>query len=201
MLEDIYNNQHILLIDGNSYDKTVEVAKNFGAKILYQKGKGKGIALFQGLEHTGFYANYIVLIDADYTYPAKYIPPKNLSKDGYPLTLQSGSILYHFGTGSRSSRASRLKKFSPKAFVEINEVDAESLGISHGDAVKVISPAGEVTTTARVTDTLPPGMLFMPNSFPESPVNALFGVVLDPRAKNPALKACAVRLERINSSG
>lgn len=67
-------NQHILLIDGNSYDKTVEIAKNSGAEILYQKGKGKGYALFQGVKHTGFYANYIVLIDADYTYPAKYIP-------------------------------------------------------------------------------------------------------------------------------
>lgn len=67
-------NQRILLIDGNSCDKTVEVAKNSGAEILHQKGVGKGNALFQGLKHTGFYANFIVLIDADHTYPAKYIP-------------------------------------------------------------------------------------------------------------------------------
>lgn len=67
-------NQRILIIDGNSYDKTAEVARDSGAEILYQKGKGKGHALFQGLKHTGFYANYIVLIDADYTYPARYIP-------------------------------------------------------------------------------------------------------------------------------
>lgn len=67
-------NQHILIIDGNSCDKTVEVAKRSGAEILYQKGKGKGYAFFQGVKHAGFYAPYIVLIDADYTYPAKYIP-------------------------------------------------------------------------------------------------------------------------------
>jgi len=133
--------------------------------------------------------------------PVKYTPPKKPPKDGYPLTLQSGSTLYHFGTGSRSSRASRLNKFSPEAFVEINEVDAEDLGITQGDIVKVISLAGEITSKARVTDTLPPGMLFMPMSFPESPVNELFGIILDPRAKTPALKACAVRLERINNSG
>ena len=133
--------------------------------------------------------------------PVEYTPPENGAKDGYPLTLQSGSILYHFGTGSRSLRASRLKKFSPEAFVEISQADAGNLGISHGDAVKVISPVGEVTTTARVTDTLPLGMLFMPISFPESPVNELFGAVLDPQAKTPALKACAVRLERISDNG
>jgi len=67
-------NQRILLIDGNSCDNTAEVAKDFGAEILYQKGKGKGDALFQGLTHTGFHFDYIVLIDGDFTYPAKYIP-------------------------------------------------------------------------------------------------------------------------------
>ena len=67
-------NQRILLIDGNSCDNTAEVAKDFGVEILYQKGKGKGDALFQGLAHTGFHFDYIVLIDGDFTYPAKYIP-------------------------------------------------------------------------------------------------------------------------------
>ena len=61
---------NILLIDGNSYDQTVKVAKDSGAEIIYQKGKGKGLALFQGLKHAGFKANHIVIIDADYTYPA-----------------------------------------------------------------------------------------------------------------------------------
>jgi len=67
-------NQRILLIDGNSYDKTVEIAKNSGAEILYQKGQGKGDAIFEGLKYSGINSKYIVLIDADFTYPAKYIP-------------------------------------------------------------------------------------------------------------------------------
>ena len=121
--------------------------------------------------------------------------------DGYPLTLISGSILHHFGSGTRSLRASRLSKFSPHAWVEINEIDAEHLGFSDGDAVKVVSPVGEVATTVRTTDTLPSGVLFMPISFTESPVNELFGVTLDPEAKTPSLKQCAVRLERISADG
>ena len=133
--------------------------------------------------------------------PVEYILPTNVSGDGHPLTLLSGSILPHFGSGSRSLRASRLRKFSPHAWVEISEADARHLGFSDGDVVKVASPAGEVTTTVRVTDTLPPGILFMPMSFPETPVNELFSIALDPRAKAPSLKTCAVRLERISTDG
>jgi len=129
----------------------------------------------------------------------EYIVPTNLSVDGYPLTLISGSIPHHFGSGTRSLRASRLKKFSPNAWVEISQADAEHLGFSDGDTVKVVSPVSEVTTTVRVTETLPSGMLFMPISFPESPVNELFSIALDPRAKTPSLKRCAVRLERFGT--
>jgi len=133
--------------------------------------------------------------------PVEYIPPENVSGDGYPLTLLSGSILHHFGSGTRSLRASRLKKFSPNAWVEISEADAKHLGFSGGDLAKVVSPVGEVTAAVRVTDTLPSGMLFMPMSFPESPVNGLFDIALDPQAKTPSLKRCAIRLERISADG
>jgi len=129
--------------------------------------------------------------------PVQYEPRAEIPKDGYPITLLVGSVLYHSGTGSRSSRSPRLSEFLPEAYVEIGESDAKKVGISHGDAVKVISPVGEVTAVAKFTDTLPEGMLFMPHSFPSTPVNQLFGIALDPRAKSPALKACAVKLERI----
>jgi len=133
--------------------------------------------------------------------PVDYIAPTDVPGDGYPLTLISGSILPHFGSGTRSLKSPRLSKFSPHAWVETSEADARQLGLADGDAVKVVSPAGEVTTTVRVSGTLPPGMLFLPVSFPESPASELFGIALDPRAKTPSLKGCAVRLERINGDG
>jgi predicted molibdopterin-dependent oxidoreductase YjgC len=133
--------------------------------------------------------------------PVKYVPQAEMSKDEYPFTLLAGTILYQFGTGSRSSRASRLKKFQPEAFVEVSRADAQRLGITQDDEVKVISPVGEVTAKAKLTNTLPEGILFMPISFPTSPVGELFSITLDSRAKTPSLKACAVRLERIDSGG
>ena len=133
--------------------------------------------------------------------PVDYIPVVSPAGNGHPLTLLSGSALHHFGSGTRSLRASRLRKFSPHAWVEIGEADAKKHGFSGGNTVKVASPAGEVTASIRIVNTLPSGMLFMPMSFPESPVNELFGMALDPRAKTPALKACAVKLERIGADG
>jgi predicted molibdopterin-dependent oxidoreductase YjgC len=106
-------------------------------------------------------------------------------------------VLHHFGSGTRSLRAWRLKEFSPHSWVEVDQGDAKNLGLGDGDPARVVSPVGELTTTIRVTDTLPSGLLFMPISFPDSPVHELFDIKLDPRSKAPFLKSCMVRLERI----
>jgi formate dehydrogenase alpha subunit len=128
--------------------------------------------------------------------PVEYVPPAK-AKKGYPFILLTGTIFNHFGTGSRSSRSARLRKFSPEAFVEICESDARKFAITDGERVKVISPIGEVTTMVKITDTLREGMLFMPVSFPETPIHELFDIVLNPETKAPSLKACSVRIEKI----
>jgi len=129
--------------------------------------------------------------------PVEYTPQAEETKEDYPFTLLTTTTLHHFGTGSRSSRAWRLKKVSPQAFVEIGEIDARKLALTHDEKVKIISPIDEVTATVRITDTLPEGTLVMPISFPEASVNKLFGIVLDPEAKTPSFKACNVRIERV----
>ena len=63
-----------LVVDGNSTDKTVEVAKESGAEILIQKGEGKGDAVALAIMHLSGDFKYAILIDADYTYPAEYLP-------------------------------------------------------------------------------------------------------------------------------
>lgn len=133
--------------------------------------------------------------------PVEYTPQAEETIEDYPFTLITGTILHHFGTGTRSSKALRLNRFFPRAFLEICESDAERLAISETDKIKLISHTGEVTTDVKITDTLPEGTLFMPISFPEAPVNKLFGITLDPQSKTPFLKACSVRIERIDAHG
>jgi glycosyltransferase involved in cell wall biosynthesis len=73
-LKNVLSDASFLIVDGNSTDRTVEIAKDSGADVLLQKGKGKGKAIAQAMQHIGFGYDYVVLIDADHTYPAEYIP-------------------------------------------------------------------------------------------------------------------------------
>ena len=62
----------VLVVDGHSTDRTREIAEAKGAKVVLQKGKGKGWGVRSAIPHiTG---DYIVMLDADSTYPAESIP-------------------------------------------------------------------------------------------------------------------------------
>jgi glycosyltransferase involved in cell wall biosynthesis len=66
--------QRVLVVDGNSHDRTVEIAKNYDADIVFQDAAGKGDAISKALEHLDSNVDYVVFTDADYTYPAEYLP-------------------------------------------------------------------------------------------------------------------------------
>ena len=73
-MQKILHNPYMVVIDGNSIDRTIEIAKNMGADVMLQEGRGKGDAMFQGIKTLASKVPYIVFTDADYTYPAQYIP-------------------------------------------------------------------------------------------------------------------------------
>ena len=73
-LQKVLDNPYLVVVDGNSVDRTIEIAKNMGADVLLQEGKGKGDAMFQGFKTISSKVPYIVFTDADYTYPAEYVP-------------------------------------------------------------------------------------------------------------------------------
>lgn len=67
-------NPKILVVDGNSRDRTVEVAKGMDADVMFQEGTGKGKAIAQAIRQVNLDADYVIFTDADYTYPAEYLP-------------------------------------------------------------------------------------------------------------------------------
>ncbi len=76
-LKEFLNELHspnVIVVDGHSTDRTVEIAKKLGAKITFQDGSGKGNAIAKALEHIDWNIKYVVLTDADHTYPAEYVP-------------------------------------------------------------------------------------------------------------------------------
>jgi len=72
-LRKVLNDPYLLVVDGNSADRTVEIAKNMGADVLLQEGKGKGDAIFQAIKRLNPDVRYVVFTDADFTYPAEYV--------------------------------------------------------------------------------------------------------------------------------
>jgi dolichol-phosphate mannosyltransferase len=73
-LKEYVDKAKILVVDGNSVDKTAEVAESLGAEIVIQDGRGKGDAFAKALDHINNDTDYVVVTDADFTYPAKYVP-------------------------------------------------------------------------------------------------------------------------------
>jgi len=129
--------------------------------------------------------------------PLEYKPPMELPDDEYPLTLTTGRSPYHFHTGTITRKVKGLNQLMGEGPVEISPGDAEALGISEGETVKVISRRGQVMTKAKVTNACPAGVTYMTFHFAESPVNRLTNPAFDPVAKIPEYKVCAVRIEKV----
>jgi formate dehydrogenase alpha subunit len=130
-------------------------------------------------------------------HPTPFRDAVELPDDEYPYLLTTGRQLYHFHTGTMSRRTAGLEELSPPAPVEINPRDAERDGIADGDQVEVSSRRGTVIARAHLTARSPLGGVFMPFHFHEAAANVLTNDALDPVAKIPELKVCAVKIARI----
>ncbi len=62
---------NIIVIDNGSKDKTAEIALGKSAIVCYEPKKGKGYAVKMGLSLVQ--TPYVVMMDSDFTYPARYI--------------------------------------------------------------------------------------------------------------------------------
>lgn len=112
----------------------------------------------------------------------------------YPFALTTGRVLYHWHGGTLT-RHSNLDFAAPEAFVEINPADAPRVPCENGSPVRVSSRRGNVVLRARVTEKAAPGVVFVPFHYAEAAANTLTINALDPQAKIPEYKICAVKIE------
>jgi formate dehydrogenase alpha subunit len=124
-----------------------------------------------------------------------HVPPDELPDQEYPLMMTTGRVLYHWHGGEMTHRARGLEAMYPEALVEINPKDAKQARISDGTLMNVSSRRGSITAKAQITDRVEPGLIFTTFHFPESAANFLTNPALDPEAKIPEYKVCAVRVE------
>ena len=138
---------------------------------------------------------------------AEYSPPHEEPDENYPFRYTTGRTAYHFHTRTKTARSRPLQAAAPEAWVELSAEDAQSLGISEGDLIRVTSRRGRLEVPARVGD-IRPGTVFAPFHYGywdtggspgdhPTAANELTITEWDPVSKQPVFKNAAVRVERI----
>jgi formate dehydrogenase alpha subunit len=132
--------------------------------------------------------------------PIEFKPPAEVPDAEYPFILTTGRCIWQWHTGSMTRRSPSLENEAPAAWIEINTEDAKVLGIKNHEVVKAITRRGAVNVTAKVTPDIKRNEMFMPFHYAECAANKLTNNALDPVAKIPEFKACAVRVEKIKEA-
>jgi len=130
--------------------------------------------------------------------PVEYVPPAEQTDQDYPFVLSTGRRHFHYHTGTMTQRTGALEVHYGVENLEINPDDACKLNVSEGDTVRVKSRRGQVEVKARLTDVVPPGLVFTSFHFPAVPINKLTNPSKDPICKIPELKVCSVNIEKVS---
>jgi len=128
--------------------------------------------------------------------PSEYKPSAELPTEDFPLILSTGRMLYHYHSTTMTGRTEGIMNIAGEAYVEISPEDAIKAGIADGDRVKVSSPRGEIEATARVTEKLSKGVIYMPMHWPDGAVNWLTSSHVDPITHTPEYKVCAAKVAK-----
>ncbi len=127
-----------------------------------------------------------------------YRPSEELPDNDYPFLLSTGRHLFQYHTGSMTRKIDAINTVSPCAYIEIHPVDADTLNIHDSDTVRVSSKRGSIDIKVLISERPLKGLVFIPFHFREAAANLLTNNALDPIAKIPEFKVCAVKIEKIS---
>lgn len=128
--------------------------------------------------------------------PVEHVPPVDELDDRYPIRLTTGRRLDSYNTGVQSGRYSSPRRIGGS--IDLSPDDCDSLGVTEGQVVQVISRRGSIEAPVRLDPTLRPGLAFMSIHFPDdTDVNALTVDAWDPKSGTAEFKATAVRVEAV----
>ena len=131
-----------------------------------------------------------------------WLPAPELPDADYPMVLNTGRVQHQWHTLTKTGKVPALNKLEPGAFVEIHPDDAARLGIADKDQLAIRSRRGQAVLPVRISDRVMPGNCFAPFHWndllgEQLAINAVTCDAVDPLSLQPALKHCAVALERV----
>ncbi len=127
--------------------------------------------------------------------PVDYAPQSEQADAEYPFLLNTGRILYQYHSSTMSRRSPPLVQYANAAFLLMHPEDADRLGLTDGEMVRITSRRGSIQAPLRRSRDVTEGELFMPFHFAEAPVNRLTRDELDPLSKIAPFKLSACRVE------
>ena len=130
--------------------------------------------------------------------PSPFINADELPDDEFEYILITGRQLEHWHTGSMTRRASMLNEIEPDPISNMCFSDMQKIGVKEGDLISVESRRGKIDVYVRRDDGLQQGQIFIPFCYVESAANLLTNAALDPDAKIPEFKFCAVKVRKNN---
>ena len=126
--------------------------------------------------------------------PLPFVDNNERPDEEYPFWLNSGRVVEHFHTRTRTGKLGNMNKFSPTPYMEMNPDAGRRLGIGHMTYARLVSRRGDAVVLVQLTQRVPPNMVFIPFHFHEC-VNRLTLGLLDPYSRQPAFKQCSVKIE------
>jgi len=126
--------------------------------------------------------------------PLPFVDNNERPDEEYAFWLNSGRVVEHFHTRTRTGKIGNVNKFSPTPYMEMNPDAAAELGIAHGSYARLTSRRGDAVVMVQLTHRVPRDMVFIPFHYHEC-VNRLTLGLLDPHSRQPAFKQCAVKIE------
>lgn len=129
--------------------------------------------------------------------PIKFFNNNEQPCGQYPFWLNSGRVVEHFHTRTRTGKIGNCNKFSPTPYMEMNPDAANELGIEHQSYVRLTSRRGDAVVMVQLTQRVPRNMVFIPFHYHDC-VNRLTLGLLDPYSRQPAFKQCSVRIEQVD---
>lgn len=132
--------------------------------------------------------------------PVALIAPADKTSDTYPLILITGRNLFQYHSASMTGRVKAIAEVAQSPYIEISKSDAVKLGIEDKDIVQVSSSRGAVKIPARVSSSVPKGIVFIPMHYPEASANILTSDACDSVSKTPEFKYSAVKVQKLITS-
>jgi formate dehydrogenase major subunit len=129
--------------------------------------------------------------------PSPFIHADELPDPEYPFVLITGRQLEHWHTGAMTRRSAVLDAIEPVPTASLHWEDLARLGITPGALITIASRRGRIQAHARTGDGVQKGQVFLPFCYREAAANLLTNEALDPDAKIPEFKFCAVKVTKL----